>query len=136
MKSRICYNISLVQNIEQAYRLYSGVEWHLPCSMRSKWRHRAGKSALQSIRMPLALLDGLHEERFARGPMPSNEAYQLLPLQDQPRSPAAPLCKTQPENHRPHQTLLQSLVFNVCEDGAAKMTEPSTVVLHFHSFRP
>ena len=51
----------LVQNIKQAYRPCSSVEWLFPCSMRSKWRHRAGKSALQSPRTPLALLDELHE---------------------------------------------------------------------------
>ena len=34
--------------------------------------------------------------------------------------PTAPLCKPQPENHRPRQTLIQSLVCNVGEDGAAK----------------
>ena len=50
-----------MQNIEQAYRPHSGVEWHSPCSMRSKWRHQAGLSALQPLRTPLALLDELHE---------------------------------------------------------------------------
>ena len=59
-------------NIEQAYQPHSGLEWHFPCSMRSKWRHRAGKSALQSIRMPLALLNDLHEER-RRGRQKINE---------------------------------------------------------------
>ena len=59
--------ITLVQIIEQADRPYSGIEWHFPCSMRSKWRHRAGKSALQPSGTPLALLDELHEGRFARG---------------------------------------------------------------------
>ena len=51
----------LMQIIEQAYRPYSGVEWHFPCSMRSKWRHQAGLSALQPPRTPLALLDEFHE---------------------------------------------------------------------------
>ena len=54
----------LVQFIEQAYRPYSGVEWHFACSMRSKWRHRAGESAPQPPGKPLALLDELHEERM------------------------------------------------------------------------
>ena len=68
-------------NIEQAYRPHSGVEWHFACSMRSKWRHRAGTSALQPPGMPLALLDALHEERFARRTMskknePSREATE------------------------------------------------------------
>ena len=49
----------LVQNIEQAYRPHSGVEWHFACSMRSKWRHRAGISALQPPGTPLAMLDDL-----------------------------------------------------------------------------
>ena len=66
MKSRICYNIFLMQIIEQAYRPHSSVEWHFACSMRSKWRHRAGTSALQPPGMPLALLDVLHEECFGR----------------------------------------------------------------------
>ena len=61
MKSRICYNISLMQNIEQANRPHSSVEWHFACSMRSKGRHRAGLSAPQPPRTPLALLDELHE---------------------------------------------------------------------------
>ena len=56
----------LVQIIEHAYWPYSGVEWHFSCSMRSKWRHRASLSALQPPGTPLALLDELHEERFAR----------------------------------------------------------------------
>ena len=56
-----------MQIIEQAYRPYSGVEWHFPCSMRSKGRHRAGVSAPQPPRTPLTLLDELHEERFASG---------------------------------------------------------------------
>ena len=46
-------------NIEQAYRPHSGVEWHFACSMRSKWRHRAGVSALQPPGTPLALLNDL-----------------------------------------------------------------------------
>ena len=54
----------LEQTIEQAYRPYSGVEWHFACSMRSKGRHRAGQSAPQPPRTPLALLDELHEERM------------------------------------------------------------------------
>ena len=58
----ICRRKPLVQNIEQAYRPHSGVEWHFSCSMRSKWRHRAGKSAPQPLRTTLALLDELHEE--------------------------------------------------------------------------
>ena len=49
-------------NIEQAHRPHSGVEWHFTCSMRSKWRHRAGISALQPHGTPFALLDELHEE--------------------------------------------------------------------------
>ena len=57
----------LVQFIEHADWPYSGLEWHFSCSMRSKWRHRAGLSALQPPGTPLALLDELHEERFARG---------------------------------------------------------------------
>ena len=57
----------LVQIIEHADWPYSGVEWHFSCSMRSKWRHRASLSALQPPGTPLALLDELHEERFARG---------------------------------------------------------------------
>ena len=56
-----------MQIIEQAYRPYSGVEWHFVCSMRSKGRHRAGVWALQPLGTPLALLDELHEERFASG---------------------------------------------------------------------
>ena len=48
-------------NIEQAFRPHSGVEWHFSCSMRSKWRHRAGISASQRPGTPLALLDELHE---------------------------------------------------------------------------
>ena len=52
---------SLVQNIEQAHRPYNGLEWHFSCSMRSKWRHRAGISASQRPGTPLALLDELHE---------------------------------------------------------------------------
>ena len=52
--------------IEHADWPYSGVEWHFSCSMRSKWRHRASLSALQPPGTPLALLDELHEERFAR----------------------------------------------------------------------
>ena len=51
----------LEQTIEQAYRPYSGVEWHFACSMRSKWRHRAGVSVPQPPGTPLALLDELHE---------------------------------------------------------------------------
>ena len=51
----------LEQTIEQAYRPYSGVEWHFACSMRSKGRHRAGVSAPQPPGTPLALLDELHE---------------------------------------------------------------------------
>ena len=57
----------LVQIIEHADWPYSGVEWHFSCSMRSKWRHRASLSALQPPGTPLALLDELHEELFARG---------------------------------------------------------------------
>ena len=53
--------------IEHADWPYSGVELHFSCSMRSKWRHRASLSALQPPGTPLALLDELHEERFARG---------------------------------------------------------------------
>ena len=56
-----------MQNIEQAYRPYSGVEWHFPCSMRSKWRHRAGLSVLQPPGTPLALLDELHEGQRGDG---------------------------------------------------------------------
>ena len=56
----------LVQIIEHADWPYSGVELHFSCSMRSKWRHRASLSALQPPGTPLALLDELHEERFAR----------------------------------------------------------------------
>ena len=52
--------------IEHADWPYSGVELHFSCSMRSKWRHRASLSALQPPGTPLALLDELHEERFAR----------------------------------------------------------------------
>ena len=55
----ICRRKPLVQNIEQAYRPHSGVEWHFACSMRSKWRHRAGISALQPPGTPLAMLDDL-----------------------------------------------------------------------------
>ena len=58
----ICRREPPVQNIEQAYRPHSGVEWHFTCSMRSKWRHRADKSAPQPLRTTLALLDELHEE--------------------------------------------------------------------------
>ena len=67
MKSRICYNISLIQIIEQAYRPHSSVEWHFACSMRSKGRHRAGVSAPQPPRTPLALLDELHEGQRGDG---------------------------------------------------------------------
>ena len=56
-----CRRGHLVQFIEQANRPYSGVEWHFACSMRTKWRHRAGESAPQPPRTPLALLDELHE---------------------------------------------------------------------------
>ena len=51
----------LMKIIEQAYRPHSSVEWHFACSMRSKGRHRAGVSAPQPPRTPLALLDELHE---------------------------------------------------------------------------
>ena len=57
-----CRRGPLVQDIEQAHRPHSGAEWHFTCSMRSKWRHRAGKSAPQPLRTTLALLDELHEE--------------------------------------------------------------------------
>ena len=50
-----------MQIIEQANRPHSSVEWHFACSMRSKGRHRAGVSAPQPPRTPLALLDELHE---------------------------------------------------------------------------
>ena len=56
-----CRRGHLVQFIEQANRPYSGVEWHFVCSMRTKRRHRAGESAPQPPRTPLALLDELHE---------------------------------------------------------------------------
>ena len=56
----------LGQNIEQAYRPHSGVEWLFPCSMRTKRRHRAGVSAPQPPGMPIPLLDELHE-RWRRG---------------------------------------------------------------------
>ena len=58
----ICRREPSMQNIEQAHRSHSDVEWHFTCSMRSKWRHRAGKSAPQPLRTTLALLDELHEE--------------------------------------------------------------------------
>ena len=59
-----CRRGHLVQFIEQANRPYSGVEWHFVCSMRTKWRHRAGESAPQPPRTPLALLDELHEVAY------------------------------------------------------------------------
>ena len=56
----------LGQNIEQEHRPCSGVEWHFPCSMRTKRRYRAGVSAPQPPGMPLPLLDELHEGQKAR----------------------------------------------------------------------
>ena len=56
----------LVQNIEQAYRPHSSVEWHFACSMRAKGRHRAGTTATQPPGTPLVLLDELHEESSHR----------------------------------------------------------------------
>ena len=56
-----CRRGHLVQFIEQENQPYSGVEWHFACLMRTKRRHRAGASAPQPPRTPLALLDELHK---------------------------------------------------------------------------
>ena len=56
-----CRRGHLVQFIEQENQPYSGVEWNFACLMRTKRRHRAGASAPQPPRTPLALLDELHK---------------------------------------------------------------------------